>query len=107
MSPTLATLFLAGSLTPFVPAPKPKDGAKRDLKDLQGTWQMVRYELSGRPLSAEAAQRYQVVISGDRWEFVLLGVLHGASPRPKNEFQMKLDAKKKPRVVELTHCTAV
>jgi uncharacterized protein (TIGR03067 family) len=92
----VAVLIVLASLSlGFAPAPKPRDNNnKKDMKLLQGTWQMVSLEATGRKMPAETAARYQVVIKDDRWTFILSG-------KELTPTTITIDARKKPKTIDM------
>ncbi len=77
------------------PDPEPASSAQADLKKMQGTWEIVRAERNGRP-SEKETKGVVVIIHKDR--------LVIRDPNSKNDeaVTIKLDAKKKPRQIDLT-----
>src|SRR5260370_41170829 len=77
--PLVALLLAAGA---------PKDGmVQQELKKLQGTWKVIRFEAGGRDQTAKGPK--QIVIKGDE--------LHGLAPNVK----FRIDPAKKPKTLDL------
>ena len=73
------------------------DATKAELKDLEGTWKVVRYDASGKPGAKEDfLAKITIVLRGNKAlvKHELLGDLF--------DFRLKLDATKKPRVIDAT-----
>lgn len=64
-------------LAPFTPARGADDDAiKKEMKKLEGTWQLVSLEFDGHKLSVEKDER--MVIAGDTFTIMTGDTVHGA-----------------------------
>ncbi len=87
------------SQTAFAPAPFPKPERKDDLKSLEGTWSVARYELAG---AARPTAKMKVRIEGNKWTFLRVDA---AGTTPTVTYTFTVDPKKNPRLIDLTHTT--
>jgi uncharacterized protein (TIGR03067 family) len=44
-----------------------KEAGENDLKKLQGTWQFVSHEVTGKPTPPEQLKKMKITFSGDNW----------------------------------------
>ena len=70
------------------------DKSADDAKNLQGTWQAIAIEGSGKELPADQVQEIQIVIKGDE-----IYVVKPKGEAPKNHF--KLDPSKTPKTIDV------
>ena len=88
----VAVLALGFAPAPFPKPPRP-DGAKEELKKLEGTWLVVRRTRQGSPVPQRGVTT--VVIAGDRLQFIVDGMV-------RTEWTITLDVTKTPRVFDRT-----
>jgi uncharacterized protein (TIGR03067 family) len=74
-----------------------EEAAKKDLKKLQGTWNLVSAMQDGKALAADKVQRTTIVIKGHEFHFP--GLAEYATAK---EGTFKLDATKKPKRMDST-----
>jgi uncharacterized protein (TIGR03067 family) len=76
------------------------DGAKKELKKLQGTWKVTRMEVAGVKMPQTAYEHVTVVIDGDKLAFRDKGKTY-------EEIECVLDPSKKPREIDLHYVTGL
>ncbi len=84
-------------LTAFAPAPFPRPDRKDDLKGLSGTWTVTRYDMGGTAVGLAGTMK--VKIEGNKWSFLRVTA---AGTMPSTSYTFTLDAKKDPRLIDLT-----
>jgi uncharacterized protein (TIGR03067 family) len=83
-----ARMMVIPMLALFLAAAAPKDEAvKKELKKLQGTWKVIRFEAGGKDETAKGPK--EIVIKGDE--------LRGLAPNVK----FRIDPAKKPKTLDL------
>jgi len=98
--PLLVVLLVAG-VAAAAPAPRPRlDRLSEALavKNLQGTWTMLRYENGGNPIGAAGLK---VKISNDTWAFYREG-----AAAPSSSYNLAIDATRKPAWLDLTQVSS-
>jgi len=95
--PLLVVLLVAGvAVSAPVPRPRPDRMAEAlAVKDLQGTWTMLRYEQGGNPVGVAGLK---VRISKETWSFFK----EGAATAPSSSYNLAIDTSKKPVWLDLT-----
>jgi uncharacterized protein (TIGR03067 family) len=87
-------LVVAAGLVLVAAAPG-GDEAKEDAKKLQGSWEVLEFEVSGKPLPEQFLQKVKVVFAGDKFKF--------DSGKPQNkDATFKIDPTKKPKQITIT-----
>jgi uncharacterized protein (TIGR03067 family) len=94
---TLRTLGLAAAALALL-APAPDDPTKKDQEKIQGTWNMQTWTGGGKDRPAEEVAKMQLVLKDD--QFI---PQQGGSPEPGGPSTFKLDATKKPPIIDVTN----
>jgi uncharacterized protein (TIGR03067 family) len=71
------------------------DDAKKELKKLEGNWQVISMEIDGQKMPEEDAKQYTVLIKGDKYTLKM-------QDNPINQGTIKVDPTKKPKTIDIT-----
>src|SRR5438128_3567307 len=82
------------ALAAFCLTPEPDDAAKKDLAKLEGTWTLVAMEVDGKAVPEAKLVSASLTIRGDKYSLTSRNKLH--------EVEMKLDASKSPKEIDMT-----
>jgi uncharacterized protein (TIGR03067 family) len=96
-SRALLVAATALGLMAYAPAPFPRPDRKDDLKTLEGTWTVARYERGGAAVRIGTALK--VRIEGSKWSFFRVDA---TGTKPSTAYNFVLDPKKDPRCIDLT-----
>ena len=72
-------LFLLGASSGSRAGEGKAEAVKKDLKQLEGNWKMVRMELEGRSDSGKGVQKSGVLFDGTQYSFLRNGLATGAT----------------------------
>ncbi len=87
-----ALLVLAVGL--LVAADAKEDTAKKELKKLEGTWQVVSMEMDGQKQPEDDAKQFKVIIKGDKYTLK-------RGDDTVNQGTFTIDATKKPKTIDI------
>src|SRR5262245_66566025 len=91
-------VLLAAGVAASAPVPRPRPDRMSEalaVKNLQGTWTILRYEHGGSPIGAAGLK---VRISNETWAFYR----EGAAAAPSSSYNLAIDTSKKPAWLDLT-----
>src|SRR5262245_49600451 len=94
----LLIVLLGAGVTTSAPVPRPRPDRMSEalaVKNLQGTWTILRYERGGNPVGATGLK---VRISKETWAFYK----EGNATAPSSPYNLVIDASKKPAWLDLT-----
>lgn len=87
-----ALLVLAVGL--LVAADAKEDDAKKELKKLEGTWQVVSMEMDGQKQPEDEAKQFKIVIKGNKYTLK-------RGDDTVNQGTFTIDATKKPKTIDI------
>ncbi len=87
-----ALLVLAVGL--LLAADAKEDTAKKELKKLEGTWQVVSMEMDGQKQSEDDAKQYKIIIKGNKYTLKM-------QDNAINQGTFTIDATKKPKTIDI------
>jgi uncharacterized protein (TIGR03067 family) len=84
-------LFLGGGVGG---ADDKEDAAKKELKAMEGNWQVVREEQGGRPTPKPVIQNLRIVVEGNAMAWYI------GNPKPPQTADFKVDPTNDPRTID-------